>query len=46
MQLFDLSGKQVMSKKIENSQIDLSDIASGTYILKLNEQTTLKITKE
>lgn len=46
VQLFDLSGKQVTTQKIENNQIDLSDLASGIYILKLNEQTTFKITKE
>lgn len=44
--IFDLSGKQVATKKIENNQIDLSELTFGTYLLKLNEQTTIKITKE
>lgn len=44
--IFDLNGKQVATKKIENNQIDLSELTIGTYLLKLNEQTTIKITKE
>lgn len=44
--IFDMSGKQVVIKKIENNQIDLSELIIGTYLLKLNEQTTIKITKE
>jgi hypothetical protein len=44
--IFDMSGKQVVIKKIENNQIDISELIIGTYLLKLNEQTTIKITKE
>lgn len=46
VQIFDMSGKHVVMKKIENNQIDISELIIGTYLLKLNEQTIVKITKE
>lgn len=37
VQIFDILGKQVYSRNLRNSQIDLSSLLSGIYILKVTE---------
>jgi hypothetical protein len=49
--VFNLLGQQVLTKKINatESQIDMSALAGGTYLMKVNvgnQVKTLKIVKE
>jgi hypothetical protein len=45
LQIFDVSGKQLISKKDSNS-VDVSKLSKGTYFMKLNNKETLKFIKE
>ena len=45
LQIFDVSGKQLISKKDSNS-IDVSMLSKGTYFMKLNNKETVKFIKE
>jgi hypothetical protein len=45
LQIFDVSGKQLISKKDSNS-VDVSTLSKGTYFMKLNNKETLKFIKE
>ena len=45
LQIFDISGKQLISKKDSNS-IEVSKLPKGTYFMKLNNKETLKFIKE
>lgn len=46
IQIFDLSGKLVISKKLDKNELDLSALSNGTYILKISETKTIKIEKQ
>jgi hypothetical protein len=45
LQIFDVSGKQLITKKDSNS-VDVSKLSKGTYFMKLNNKETLKFIKE
>lgn len=38
--VYDLSGKTVLSSTVENNRIDLGSLQSGTYIITVNGNTT------
>ena len=45
LQIFDITGKQLMTKENSNS-VDVSPLSKGTYIIKLNNKKTVKFIKE
>ncbi len=45
IELYDLSGKRILKQKPINSQIDLSVIPIGIYILKISETKTIQVLK-
>jgi len=44
IRLFDMYGKEIISTK-ESSDIDLSNVASGFYIIIINDKQAVRITK-
>jgi hypothetical protein len=45
IELYNLSGKRIFKQKPLNSQINLSDIPVGIYLLKISESKTIQISK-
>jgi hypothetical protein len=43
--LYDLSGKRILKQKPINSQINLSDVPIGIYLLKISKTKTIQISK-
>jgi hypothetical protein len=43
--LFSIDGKQIKSGAIENSQLSLSDLSSGLYLLQLESEGKIEIKK-
>ena len=50
IKLFSISGQLILNKKIENNQVDLSEIQKGFYLIELtdeqNNKTYQKINKD
>lgn len=45
LQVFSLAGKQVETKLTDTAQLDISSLASGVYLLKVNGSQTIKFVK-
>ena len=46
VEIYDVLGQKVLSSKIpENQEIDMSELKSGTYFLKLKNESLIKNTK-